>query len=339
MKTIGTNLGTLLMLFALFICQGQTPQQQKQIAEAEKMAAEAQRISDSVLNSSEYKRKMAETEKIMDSLNNSPQMRAFFEQMEEKDDQNDSWKEAKEDDSEKASPQPEKYTGHLDRFIITKGSAKKFPDWSFGQADIVLKVNAYRGGVLEEKKIGRINPDGSFSIDGFPESMQVEADKSPVADYFATFSEDLSSNRTQYTGGETGIKQAYMLIVKNGEDLGSLSLATSRQQAYNDSPVGQRSGDLGYRVSLWYADGAATVEANTTKTVKASDGGETVKNIPMTEVYDLSFKPGLNYMKEEVVGSQNVGVKSFYKTMKYTTIDQLPNGVKWVISSSNLLKR
>ncbi|NNE76740.1 MAG: hypothetical protein HKN31_06665 [Pricia sp.] len=317
MKTLKKNTLVVLLLMATLGNAQLSPEQEKQVEEAEKMIAKAQKIQDSLMNTPEMNQ-------LMEQIRG---MEAEYEKERQERKQ-----QAKKNQKLETAKTNVNEPAHLRHLIITSGGSKKFNDWSLGQVAIILTTHKYkRGDVFDKRTIGQINVDGGFTIT-FPESMKVQTDGPPITNYFNTTSDGTNDNKTQYTGTDTHVCKASIRIEGSNEHMGSLYLATSRQLVWNDSPAGWNRGDTGYRISLWYANGRATVKANTTRMVPVTDHAEIAKKIPMTEVYDLTLKPGLNFIKVEIIGTQYVGDVPYYKTIKYTTIEQLPTDVKWVYS-------
>ena len=303
MKTFRKYTWIVSLFVASLGCAQITPEQKKMIEEAEKQADKAQKMHDSIMNFSQMKKVMA--------------------QMEAMDGQY-----AKEKTKTKKTTAKEivKQTSHLDRYIISEGNAAKFENWPHGSATIVLVTQPYKRQNKQEKVVGAFQEDGKFSLQSFEE---VAFDRK-LSDFFRCEGTDAAS--TIYTAPETGIIPAYLSVRKDGEEIGALHLASSRQQVYNNSPVGKYRGDPGYLIELFYVEGSATARATCTRNIEGTDHAEITKQIEITNSYDLSFEPGWNYVKVAIDGSQNVGKIPFYKTKRYTVVGQKPADVRWVFS-------
>ncbi|SFZ93430.1 hypothetical protein SAMN05428642_103129 [Flaviramulus basaltis] len=222
-----------------------------------------------------------------------------------------------------------KSTSHLDRFIISETKARYFKDWQYGDAVIFLVTQPYKPENKRELKVGDINAQGEFKLNE-PESVLFDR---KVSDFFKCQGAS-SQIETTYSSPEIGIIPAFFSIKKNGEEIGVLSLATSKQQAYNNSPIGQYTGDAGYRVVLFYVEESVTVQTECARNIQGTDYGENQKQLEIVDSYNLSFQPGWNYVKVAINGSQNVGEVSYYKRKEYSVIENRGEDVKWVFAKN-----
>lgn len=214
---------------------------------------------------------------------------------------------------------------HLKKYIITKSNAKQFTNWKLGKAEIILITQPYSTAKRQALKVGEIKPDGNFDFD-LPSSVWFD---STISDFFKCQG-SISSTETQYTEKEVGLIPAFLSIRKSENEIGVLSLATSKQQAYNNSPFGKYQGHLGYRLELWYAEASTNAESVCKRTIEATDNSEITKQIQISDIYNLSFKKDWNYVKVAIQENQKVGIIPYYKTKKYTVVNSLPNDVRWV---------
>ncbi|HBY67334.1 MAG TPA: hypothetical protein DEG69_05985 [Flavobacteriaceae bacterium] len=214
---------------------------------------------------------------------------------------------------------------HLKKYSISNTNEKKFEEWKHGNASIFLVTQPYKRNNKEEVKVGEVQEDGSFD---FKLPASVNLDRS-ISNYFKCEG-TASAAQTDYKTPKTSLISAYFSIRKNENEIGLLSLATSRQQIYNNSPFGKYHGHLGYRLQLWYAQANTGAYAVCKRNIEATNNAEVTKQIDITDVYDLSFSQGWNYVKTEIKENQLVGNVPYYKAKKYTVEPSLPNDVRWV---------
>ena len=212
----------------------------------------------------------------------------------------------------------------LARYTITKNNEKKFDDWPHGKAEIVLVTQSYKPGNKQEFSVGEISEDGSFTMEDYLPT--VNPDRALQHFYHC----DDENNNPSHTNPNMPAVPGFFSVRQNGEDIGTLSLATAKQIAYNHSPRGKYRGDKGYRIDLLFVKGQASVKNNCTRKITATDHAEITKQISISDIYDLQFKSGWNMIKVEVMDNQSVGDIPYYKTKLYTTIHKLPHDVKWV---------
>ncbi|PVW13536.1 hypothetical protein DDV96_12830 [Marixanthomonas spongiae] len=229
--------------------------------------------------------------------------------------------------SAKKSKSLNQSNAHLKKYTITKTNQKKFESWKHGAATIFLVTQPYKRSNKQEIEIGRFQTDGTF---GFNLPASVKTDR-PIADFFKC--EGTAAVTTEYKAPKTGLVSAFFSIRKNENEIGLLSLATSRQQVYNNSPFGKYHGHSGYRLQFWYADANTGAYAVCNRNIEATDNAETTKQIAITDIYDLSFNQGWNYVKTEIIENQLVGRVPYYKAKKHQVSPSLPDDVKWVFKA------
>ena len=214
---------------------------------------------------------------------------------------------------------------HLKKYSITNNSQKSFKEWKHGDASIFLVTQPYKRNNKEEIKIGQFHADGTFDFK-LPVSVMLDR----ITSNFFKCEGTASAVQTDYKSPSTGLVSAYFSIRKNENEIGLLSLATSRQQMYNNSPFGKYNGHPGYRLQLWFAETNTGAYIICKRNIEATDNAEITKQIDITDVYDLSFNQGWNYVKTEIKEEQLVGNVPYYKAKKYTVEPSLPTDVKWV---------
>lgn len=214
---------------------------------------------------------------------------------------------------------------HLKKYSISNTNEKKFEGWKHGTATIFLVTQPYKRNNKEEVEVGQFQTDGSFD---FKMPASVKFDRT-ISNFFKCEGA-ASTEQTDYKAPNTGLVSTFFSIRKNENEIGVLSLATSRQQVYNNSPFGKYHGHPGYRLQLWFAEANTGAYTVCKRNIEATDNAEITKQIDITDVYDLSFNQGWNYVKTEIREDQLVGNVPYYKAKKYTVEPSLPNDVKWV---------
>lgn len=296
-KAMNTKHFFKIIFFSILICTnvacGQKPEQQKAIENAKKQA---------------------------DSMLNDPQIKEMMEYAEQfKPKPGETTEEPKENPSK-----DRRVKSPLDFFSITKTNEKKFDAWQFGSANIVLVTLPYKRGNKQEIPVGKINENGSFSFD----LPTVNPDRELKHFYKC----DNPNNNASYTNENVLAVPCFLSIRQNGEEIGMLSMATSKQIAYNNSPRGKYRGDKGYRIDLLFVMEQAGLKNNCSREITATDHAEITKKITISDIYELQFKSGWNMIKVEVLDKQLVGNIPYYKTKHYTTIQKLPQDVRWVFN-------
>lgn len=217
-----------------------------------------------------------------------------------------------------------KQSGHLANYMITKSLEKKFDNWSFGGTEIVLVTQPYNYKSKQKLVVGKFNANGSFTI----QSNLPKVNTDREIKYF--FNCLAMTDKPPYTNKNSLSVPGFLAVRQNGEILGTLKMATSKQIAFNNSPAGKSRGDIGYRVDLFYVKENTGLNYECSRQVNATDHAEITKEITISDIYDFQLKQGWNFIKVEVTDNQFVGNISYYKTKQYTTIPKLTDDVKWV---------
>ncbi|WP_297695442.1 hypothetical protein [uncultured Eudoraea sp.] len=305
-----------LVLVALS-CKGQTPEQKKMMKDMmedmEKKGMEAQRQYDSIMNTPEMK-KIAE------------QNKAFEAQA--KIDRDKRAAERKENSEKTVSPKND-----LEDYIISSGNAKKFDNWSFGEADIVMAgLTGYQNDPGNKKKIGTVKADGSFD-------MQLPA---KIATY-STIKENRwlscgyfgDKGNIDYSNSNTGVMIGYISIEINDQLIGRLYMATAIELIDGWNPMQYHYHDIpGYRLEWFYAGGETSANGRCVKENRYGEG----RDFDITTVYDAQLKPGWNLVKREFDGPRifvdwgdgENNKHSYYKEEKISVVNELPGDAKWV---------
>lgn len=217
-------------------------------------------------------------------------------------------------------------TDHLAGYLISSSSKQYFDDWSLGDAELVLTTQPYKRTNSQAISIGKIKADGSFDFD-LPAGMV--ADRSIDRMFKCIYIEMDKRPETSYLAPQSKLISAWLTVVKEGRQMGVLSLGTSKQQVYNYSPAGQYAGNKGYVLHYWFAEQATSAKTTCQREIEVFDGRKDRK-IEIEDIYELEFGKGWNWIKTEIVENQKVGSKLFYKTKKYTVTKKLPEEVRWV---------
>lgn len=273
----------------------------------------------------EHQKMMDDAKRMQDSIMNTPMFKQLMEQTKAMEVQQKEEREKRKVAEKKPTQNTQKAAGHLDGYIISNSNSKRFDNWQQGEADIILITQTYSPNNRKELKIGTIKADGSFDYT-LPEEVGYDR---TISDFFKCQNKT-STSETSYSAPNTGIVTSYVSVKNNDGVIGTMSIATSKQQAYNDSPIGLYRGDPGYRLHWWYVSSAASANATCTRMMEATDHAEIEMNIEINDVYDLNFNLGWNLVKTEIIGSQNVGQIPYYKTKKHTVVSSLPNDARWV---------
>jgi len=302
MKTT-TYLAMMVLLFAAVGCNGQTPEQKKKVEELEKMGAEAQGAADSILN--------------------TPEMKKLMQQVKEMGAAQQKANNAKDLSENKVNTQVN--TDYLKDFTISKGSSKKFDTWQFGSAELyVIKYLPFGKDPETQYRVGSIRADGSFDFN-MPENIRFET---KISDFFKCPNVGSPPPATEYSNPNAGMVSKVVSVIQNGKRIGNISLASSRQQVYNFSPAHQFRGDLGYRLTWWYAEKTSSAKIVCNRIY--DNYGE---QFEMRIINKLEFKPGWNLVKIEVLEAHS---PKFYKTLELSVVKSPPSDAKWVFQEIRL---
>lgn len=134
----------------------------------------------------------------------------------------------------------------------------------------------------------------------------------------------------QYTNENTGFKlNAYLLVYQNEKQIGILTIGNSVKVTLNLLTMGDLYyGDEGYILSWVYAEEACGIKANENWNGDLSNTG-TPLLVETNVMYDLSFKPGWNLVKTEVIGKYEFPNapeedRSRYKKHVHTIVEAIP---------------
>lgn len=303
---------TAFLLVALS-CKGQSPEQQKMMEDMEKKGLEAQRQYDSVMNSPQVKKIMQQTEAMEAQAKLDRDKRAA---------------ERKENSEKSVSPKND-----LEDYIISSGNAKKFENWSHGEADIFMGGFAPRQtDPGYNKKIGTVKADGSFTLE-LPTKVAVsgtiKGNRWLSCGYFG------DKGKIDYSNINNGVKVGYIHIETNDQLIGRLYIASAIELIDGWNPLQYHYHNIpGYRLEWFYANGEISAKGSCVKENRYGEG----KDFDITTVYDAQFKRGWNLVKREYNGPRiNIdwgdgqhNKHSYYKEEKITVVNEFPGDAKWV---------
>ncbi len=299
-----------IFLVCSMACKGQTPEQQKMMEDMEKKGMEAQRQYDSVMNSPQVKKIMEQTEAM---------------EAQAKIDRDKRNAEKQEKISKPTIPKKD-YEG----YIISKSNAKKFDNWSYGEADIIMAGFTSRStDPGYKKKIGSVNTDGSFEIK-LPEKVSTRGTISEYRSIGLGYFWDKGD--TDYVNPGTGLFSALISIKQNDVNLGSLFIASAIELLDEWTRASDYHGIPGYRLEWYYSQGEASATAN--HTIERRQG----KDYDIARVLNVHFKPGWNLVKISFDGPRITidwgegehNKHSYYKEEKVTVVPSLPDNAKWL---------
>ena len=304
------NMLAIFLLLSIQIICGQTPEQQKMIEKAERMR---------------------------DSIMNTPQMKAAMQQAEDMEKKQESNTKVKKEtiSSAKTKNKEDKYWINT----LASNNNNKLTNWNNGAADLVY--NYYydaRKDKVEYVKFGIINADGTIELN--------PTNKIPVLQPLNNFKNsnifyDIHNpDSYQYNNESTGFKlNSYLLVYQNESQIGILTIGNSVKVTKNLlTPGDLYYGDEGYLLSWVYAEEACSIKANENWKGDLSNTG-TPLLIETHVTYNLSFNPGWNLVKTEVIGTYEFPNapeedRSRYKKHVHTTIPSIPKDATYFFRES-----
>ncbi|MGB5499874.1 MAG: hypothetical protein WBM77_13175 [Maribacter sp.] len=309
-------LATIFLVFSM-ACKGQTPEQQKMIEDMEKKGLEAQRQYDSVMNSAQVKKIMQQAETM--------EAQAKID------------KDKRTAEKQEKNQQPNNPKKDFEGYIISKSNTKKFDNWSYGEADIMMGGFASRStDPGYNKKIGTVKSDGSFDMQ-LPAKVTtrpgIKEDRWLGCGYFG------GKGNIDYSNSNTGVMNGYISIEINGQLIGRLSMASSVELVDGWNPMQHHYHDIpGYRLSWYYISNESSVKGQCVKEERYGAG----KDFDITTVYDADFKTGWNLVKTLYDGKRifidwgegEHNKHSYYKEKKITVVNAIPDDAKWVFEAN-----
>ena len=214
-----------------------------------------------------------------------------------------------------------------------------FKNWQNGAADLVYNYRYDSSkDVVEYVKVGVINSDGSIVLNA--------TSKVPVLKSLNnfknsnTFLDIHNQDSYQFSNENSGFKlNSYILVYQNEKQIGILTLGNSVKVTRNLlTPGDLYFGDEGYLLSWVYVDEACAIKANENWKGDLSNTGSPLL-VETNVTYDLSFKPGWNLVKTEVIGTYEFPNapeedRSRYKKHEHTNLDAIPKEATYFLRST-----
>jgi hypothetical protein len=230
----------------------------------------------------------------------------------------------------------------LDKYwenTLVSDSNNTFKGWNNGEADLVFnyKFNI-RNDKIDYVKVGIIKADGTIVLNPTKEIPILE----PLNEYKSNnkFFDIHNPDSYQLINGETGFKlNSYLLVYQNEQQIGILTIGNSAKVTLNLLTLGDLYfGDQGYILSWVYVNEACAIKANENWKGDLSNT-DTPLLVETNVVYDLSFKPGWNLVKTEIIGKYEfINVpeedKSRYKRHEHTMVTSIPNDASYFFRKS-----
>lgn len=309
MKTIHKIFPILIILIG---CTGfsQTPEQQKMIDKALKMR-----------------------DSIMESLN--------LEEVQRKAEQQQKRLESDKQSNNTTSPIP-KATKNEDKYwknTLASDSGNTLKNWNNGDADLVFNYSYDPGkDKVQYVEIGVIKADGTIALNPINKVPILK----PIKEFKDSnnFFDIHNPDVYQYHNEDSGFKlNAYLSVYQNDKQIGILTIGNSEKVTRNLLTSGDLYyGDQGYLLSWVYVDEACAIKANENWKGDLSNTG-TPLLVETTVTYDLSFKPGWNLVKTEVIGKYEFPNapeedRSRYKKHVHTMAPSIPDDATYYFRST-----
>lgn len=222
---------------------------------------------------------------------------------------------------------------YLDNTLVSDNSSK-LKNWNNGEANLVF--NYYydsRKDKLDYVKVGVIKTDGTIVLNPTNDVPILK----PLSEYKNNnkFFDIHNPDSYQFNNGETGFKlNSYLLVYQNEHQIGILTIGNSSKVTLNLlTPGDLYFGDEGYMLSWVYVKKACAIKAN--ENWKGDLSNTDTPLIVQTNVtYDLSFKPGWNIVKTEVIGKYEFPDapeedRSRYKKHLHTIVLSIPENATY----------
>ncbi|WP_157972826.1 hypothetical protein [Aureibaculum luteum] len=298
----------ILMLLSIQVIYGQTPEEQKLI--------------DKSLKS-------------LDSIMNTPEMKAMEKLTEAREKKQKSNTEPEKKNTPKVKPKFDKYWVNT----LSSNNDMKLKGWNNGVADLGFNYNYdSRKDKVEYVKVGNIKADGTIILNPKHEIPVLK----PLNNFKNSnvFYDIHNPDSYQYTNENTGFKlNSYVLVYQNEQKIGVLTVGNSAKVTRNLlTPGDLYFGDEGYMLSWVYVEEACAIRAN--ENWKGDLGNTGTPLIVETNVvYNLSFKPGWNLIKTEIIGAYQFPNapeedRSRYKKHEHTIITKIPNDATYFFRSA-----
>lgn len=214
-------------------------------------------------------------------------------------------------------------------------------EWEGGTAELVMGYRLNSGDRVQRTlSVGTINSKGLINF-SLPKAVAAESELKNINNILFYDLQDVSS--LEYTNGDTGVfANSSLMVISDGKIIGRLTLGNSVRVTYNlTNQSSLYSGDQGYLLYWVYAKGAcAMVGSEDWRGEVRRDGTNTIE-VNTNVAYDLSFKPGWNLVKTEVIGSYPLdherGLEvSWFKNHRHTVIAAIPDDARYFYRANPL---
>ena len=279
-----------------------TPEQKKQVEEAKKKAAEAQKQLEKMMNNPEMK-KMMEQAKKQDALYEAERKKQKSKKVVKKTQQ--------------------KKKGAVDYYWYNKIASNtqgKFSNWSFGKADLKIGFYERKSKSYEYLKIGEISDQGQVTI-SLPNIDSRKWAKTPITTSYSEGDDLFYDLKKIIKHSNTSVKyfasRFSLNVIQGDKNLGTLSVANSvfTDGNLNAPCCSYKAGD-GY-IAYWvYMTDANTMQG------KSNTKGQVIET-------NLSFKKGWNIVLTRVEGN----VANSWKNKYHTATTAMPSGAKYYFMS------
>jgi len=309
---------SILFLFIGMIGFAQlTPEQQKQIEEAQK--------------------------KAMEFMKNNPQTKDIMEQIkaQEANKKVDRKKNEAVTEKENAIKKAKHMEEYYWRNKVASNTNGKFANWERGDVQI-----AYYNGKGKRNKdfslliedyvvIGRINNEGVVTMN-LPQT--VKANKVISKGLFPEMHEIVNENVTFSNPDAPYFWYGYGLdVLQGGKSIGRLYLGNSERATHNlASPnIMYKYGDIGYLLYWSYVSEACTASADIVQNDFSFPHGENDIILDRNSTVELNFKAGWNMIKISVDEYSEQAGQKWFTNMVITTVTALPTDAKYYFKYNN----
>lgn len=247
----------------------------------------------------------------------------------------------KKTNNNETSPIP-KVTKSEDKYwknTLASNNNTKLSNWNSGVADLVFNYHFdIRKDKLEYIKVGVIKTDGTIELNPIKEVPILE----PLNNFKNSnlFFDIHNPDSYQYNNGDSGFKlNSYLLVYQNEKQIGVLTIGNSAKVTLNLlTPGDLYFGDEGYMLSWVYVKEECAIKANENWNGDLSNSG-TPLLVETQVTYDLSFKPGWNLVKTEVIGKYEFPDapeedRSRYKKHVHTITPSIPEDATYFFRKS-----
>ncbi|WP_273568796.1 hypothetical protein [Maribacter halichondriae] len=187
----------------------------------------------------------------------------------------------------------------------------KMIGWKFGAANIVLS------GIV----VCNISGTGQVNLNNLPNNIPTNG---TIEKLLIPEMHTIDREKIEHSNPNTPFRSHFSLpVMQKDKIIGHLYMGNAIEVAYNmAAPCCLHRGHKGYRLYWAYTENACTTRVFEKRTGATFSGEEK----ETTEEYDLDFKPGLNFIKTEII--ENYGTDQF-KTKKHKVVSKMPSNAKY----------